>query len=171
MPYSDLNLTHNPATGTVAPATWGDQIRTNQEFFIDPPACSVFHSATVNATSGTPGPLLADSENFDNDAMHSTVTNNSRITAVTAGRYLVTGIAEFSSNSLGYRQMNLRKNGTTSIAGIRQQPLTDAVGNSYSISQTVVLAATDYLELMVLQTSGSTLTVQLYEFAVLYLTR
>jgi len=33
MPYTDLNTIHDPATGTIAPASWGDQIRTNQEHF------------------------------------------------------------------------------------------------------------------------------------------
>lgn len=171
MPYVDLNTIHNPATGTVAPAAWGDGARDNFEFLIDPPSCSVFHSTTINATSGTITTLSADSETFDNNAMHSTVTNNSRVTAQTAGRYHVTILCEFGISSAGYRQIFLRKNGSTDIAGVRLQPLTDSVASAYSVSQTIVLAATDYIEVRVLQTSGSTLTVQLYEFAALYLTR
>ncbi len=31
MAYVDLNTIHNPATGTIPPATWGDQIRDNFE--------------------------------------------------------------------------------------------------------------------------------------------
>jgi len=170
MPYTDLNTVHNPATGTVAPATWGDQIRTNQEFFIDPPACSVSHNTTVNATSGTILTLSANTEAFDNDSMHSTVTNNSRITATTAGRYLWTVLVEFQADSNGYRQIFLRKNGSTDVPGIRQQPIA-SVASAFNLTQTVVMAASDYLEVRVLQTSGSTLTVQLYEFAGLYLTR
>ena len=32
MAYSDLNGIHNPATGTSPPATWGDQVRDNDEY-------------------------------------------------------------------------------------------------------------------------------------------
>lgn len=33
MAYADLNTIHNPATGTSPPASWGDQVRDNFEFF------------------------------------------------------------------------------------------------------------------------------------------
>lgn len=32
MAYADLNSIHNPATGTSPPATWGDQVRDNDEY-------------------------------------------------------------------------------------------------------------------------------------------
>lgn len=33
MAYADLNTIHNPASGVAAPASWGDQVRDNFEFF------------------------------------------------------------------------------------------------------------------------------------------
>lgn len=33
MGYTDLATLHNPAPGLVAPATWGDQVRDNDEYF------------------------------------------------------------------------------------------------------------------------------------------
>ena len=55
MGYVDLATVHIPGTGGVAPAAWGLQIRENQEFGIDPPACSAFSSAaqTVNDATTT----------------------------------------------------------------------------------------------------------------------
>ena len=53
MPYTDPQTIHNPATGTVAPATWGDILRENSEFLIDPPACSVTHSTTQSIATAT----------------------------------------------------------------------------------------------------------------------
>lgn len=33
MAYADLNTLHNPSTGVAPPATWGDQVRDNFEYF------------------------------------------------------------------------------------------------------------------------------------------
>jgi hypothetical protein len=169
VPYVDTQTIHNPATGTVAPATWGDQVRDNLEFLVDPPACSVFHSTTQSVADTTQTIMSADSENFDNDAMHSTVTNNSRITAQTAGRYLLTANVSFVLNASGEREVRFRLNGATTINGI----LYDAHGAIWrgSVVRTVVLAATDYVEVQVNQNSGGALTTSLVEFTATYLTR
>jgi hypothetical protein len=171
MPYVDPNTVHNPATGTVAPAAWGDVIRDDLEFMIDPPICSVFHSTTQNVTTGGSGvDLAADSENFDNDAMHSTVTNNSRITIQTAGRYLLTATIDFQQDATGQRQLQFKLNDTTTFGIDRRQTTSSLVAINQSTA-TIALVAGDYVEVNAFQNSGSTLTCNLRMFTVLYLTR
>jgi hypothetical protein len=170
MPYVPIESIHNPATGTVAPATWGDQIHSNLEFLIDPPGCSVFDSGTQSIADLTQTAMLADSENFDNDAMHSTVTNTSRITCQTAGRYLLTANVSFVANATGRREVRFRVNGSTIINGILYTSHGTDIWRG-SVCRTVVLNATDYVECMVHQNSGAALTAALVEFYAGFLTR
>ena len=171
MPYVDPNTVHNPVTGTVAPAAWGDVIRDDLEFLIDPPVCSVFHSTTQNVTDGGSGVVLsADSETFDNDAMHSTVTNPSRITIQTDGRYLLTCRVDFEQNATGQRQSQFLLNGATTFGTDRRQTTSSLVAICGSVA-TRVLTAGDYVEVNAFQNSGGTRTVTLREFTVLFLTR
>ncbi len=175
MPYVDLNTIHNPATGTIAPATWGDQVRDNLEFLIDPPACSVFHNTTQTITTSTFTVLSANSENYDNNGMHSTVTNTSRITIQTAGRYLFFARHRWAGNATGARAMQYRINGVDP-GGTAQQlmalPAAPAgINHQHAASWTLVLAVSDYVETVAYQDSGGNLNVTLEEFGATYLTR
>lgn len=170
MPYVDLNTLHNPATGTIAPASWGDQARDNLEFLIDPPTCSVFNSAAQSIANVTTVSLLADSENFDNDAMHSTVTNTSRITAQTAGRYLFIATVSYATGT-GRRVTSFLKNGTTVINGATVPAVAGGVVDRISIARSVVMAAGDYLEVQANHNNGANLNVTLDEFVAMFLTR
>lgn len=175
MPYVDPNTIHNPATAGIAPATWGDQIRDNGEFLIDPPACSVFHSAVSAAmNSNTLTILSADSENFDNDAMHSTVTNNSRITIKTAGRYTVGAVVNWTAEAItsNAHLLQFLVNGST-IFNIVQLPSVNHASFSTAMSgeRTLTLALNDFVEVRVRHQNNTTKTVQLEEFYALFLTR
>lgn len=174
MSYVDLNTIHNPSPGGVAPSAWGDQIRDNFEFLIDPPVCSVAGSGTQNVEHDDPTVLNAPTENFDNDGMHSTVSNTSRITAQTPGRYLFMATVRFDDNSnAGVRRVSLRVNGTTLIGGM-QVHFVSTNGNPVRIQATraLVLSAGDYVEPVAYQNSGvDILTVHLDEFLAMFLTR
>jgi hypothetical protein len=173
MPYVDLNTIHNPATGTVAPAAWGDQVRDNDEFLIDPPAVSIFESSAQTVNNVTTTALISNEENYDNNAMHSSVTNTSRLTAQTAGRYLVWARILFAASTAGtYRQLSFRVNGTTEYLGMIVPFVNDAsVSTLLSSSATVVLAATDYVECMARHNVNPSLNVTMLEFGALFLTR
>lgn len=171
----DLNTIHNPATGTVAPAAWGDGVRDWTEFLVDPPACSVFNSGTQNVgNGGTFNSLTADSENFDNDGMHSLVSNTARITANTAGRYLFVATVSFAAGSTtGDRAVRFLLNGTGSFAGLRISG-NQVSGNATVISaaRMITMAAGDFVECEAAQTSGANpLAVSLQEFAATFQTR
>lgn len=172
MPYTDLNVIHVPATGGVPPATWGNQIRDNQEFFVDPPACSVFNTGQ-SVAHNTNTILAAPNENFDNDAMHDTVTNNSRVTAQTAGRYLLIATCSFAAapESAGTRRIQFLLNGVTILAGANALTASTNLPTDLVAVRAVTLAATNFVEVRVFQFSAAAITVTLSEFAVTYLTR
>lgn len=87
-----------------------------------------------------------DVEDFDTDTMHSTVSNTSRITIQTPGKYLLLGTVSTSANATA--QAAFRVNGTTEI-------LLSAVGNAgaslnggCTIAAIYSFTAGQYVELM-----------------------
>ena len=97
------------------------------------------------------------SEAFDTDTMHDISTNNSRLTAKTAGKYLVQGNINWGNNNTGARQYTINKNGvglwvltnSNNVAGQDQ-------GSSFL---TVDLAVNEYVEFSVWHGSGAVLTI------------
>lgn len=171
MAYQDLNVLHNPSTGGVAPASWGDQVRDNFEYLIDPPVCSVFNSAAQSLTTGTDTVLTANSENFDNNTMHSTISNTSRITFQTAGRYLLNANLTFATSSTGVRKTEFYLNGTTPLTGMLINATASPFLTDLQATRTRTFIVGDYVEVRAFQNSGGNLNVTLVEFVALFLTR
>lgn len=101
-----------------------------------------------------------DAEDFDTDAFHDNATNNTRLTvpAGFGGKYLIFCSAEWVNNATGIRQILVRKNGTT-ITGIDTR-INNGADYNVQMSLTFVdsLAAADYVEYRVYQSSGGNLT-------------
>jgi len=126
------------------------------------PAVRVFHNAAQSIGNGSLTALNFNSERFDQggnvaDAMHDTVTNNTRLTCKYAGVYLITGHLQWASSAAGtIRMLRIRLNAATDIGAIWNGPLA-----STAIGQTVTaiyaLAVNDYVELMAYQDSGGNL--------------
>lgn len=171
MPYADLASIHTPATGAFAPAAWGLQIRANFEALIDPPACSVFASASQSVASSSTTTLTADSENYDNDGMHSTVSNTSRITIQTPGRYLFSARVSFAAGNSGIRQVLLYRNGAEALGSCLLPTAGGGFSTSFVVTTTALMSAGDYVETRVLHTQGTNLAVTLAEFSALRITR
>jgi len=170
MPFSDPNLTHNPATGTVAPASWGDIVRDDLVFLNDRPTCSAFNNTTQTIATGSTTVLTANSERWDNDAMHSTVTNTSRITIVTEGRYLVGSTVQFDAHATGVRGVDFLVNGATAYPASGSTKVDSGVAEVLTSLRFIDLNATDYVETRAVQTSGTNLGVTLQDFTALNLT-
>ena len=118
----------------------------------------VFNSANQSLTNNTLTALAFDSESFDTDAYHSTVTNTSRLTVPTGkgGYFLISASVEWPSNTTGARQLFIRVNGTSYIGGVAiNSPPTGSsiqtVGLIYN------LADADYVEAVAAQGSGGAL--------------
>lgn len=155
----------------VGPGTWAandlitaaklnQDVRDNVSFLATPPSCRVFNSANIShATSGATQFLTFNSERWDSQTLHSTSSLTGRITMPVAGKYLVGGNISFASNTTGVRTLNIRVNGTTTIANYACLPITGGVETPMFIETLYSFSASDYVELGCLQSSGGALNV------------
>jgi hypothetical protein len=126
---------------------------------------SVNHSIlTTTVTS-----VILNAEAYDTDAIHDNAVNNTRLT-VPAGvtRIRLTGYVKWAANGSAMRQLAIRKNGAGGtiddvMAGYEPTIYTSASGASAEEhganidSGIITVAAADYFELRVEQTSGLSL--------------
>lgn len=119
----------------------------------------VFHNAHQSIANNTLTALAFNSERFDTDTLHDTATNNSRLTATVAGVYLMTSSIQWASDSVGFRQLTHRVNGATFI-NAELDDIDSAQTHQQSITTIYKLAANDYVETVVRQTSGAALDCQ-----------
>lgn len=118
----------------------------------------MFNSAAISVANGTPTALTFDSERFDTDTGHSTSVNTSRITFTTAGTYMVGGSLQWGANTVGYRYVGVRSNGSTLIAVLSVPVRADGFCD-LAISTLYAFSAGDYIELVAQQSSGGALNV------------
>ena len=108
--------------------------------------CVIFNSAALTIPTGAGWTALTfDSENFDNDNMHSTSTNTGRITINHSGVYLLTAKVRWASNSTSYRDLHFFRNGTYLIASKMLWP-NIAVAWPMTLGYLGRLNAGDYVE-------------------------
>ncbi len=108
----------------------------------------VYNSANLTIPDSTWTALAFNSEDYDTDVIHDNVTNNSRLTCKTAGKYIITGHAFWDTNTNGMRSSLFKLNGSTAIA-YAQLPL-DIYGNGTSTLTTIYnLAVNNYVEFFV----------------------
>lgn len=117
------------------------------------------HGSSQTITNNTLAILAYNAEQFDDDDMHDTVTNNSRLTATVAGRYIINTQIRWANNSAGYRIVDILLNGTTLIARKQMSPNT-AAATIATIATIYDLAVNDYVETRVFQNSGGNLNVE-----------
>ena len=118
----------------------------------------VYHDAAQSIPNSTTAYLAFNSERWDTDAIHDIVTNNSRLTCKTAGRYLIITQVEWAYNSTGERQIKIMLNGATVIGHASQQaPVSYCL--RLALATIYNLAVNDYVETQVYQSSGSSLNV------------
>lgn len=125
----------------------------------DPPSCRAFHAANQSIANNTLTTVALNLEQYDTDTLHDLVTNNSRLTFTTAGKYIVTfnGVWNKTTAASGDRMAQIRKNGTDILAfeSKRMGGADLFIGHSLVVQD--AFAATDYVEARVQQVSGAAL--------------
>lgn len=122
-------------------------------------AAHVFLNANQSIPDSTVTAIAFANEEIDTAGFHDNATNNTRITIPTTGRYQITAQAQFAANSTGYRYIRVRKNGTTSLLYFSEPAISAGIEKTLSATRIVDLVATDYIELIVVQSSGGALNV------------
>jgi hypothetical protein len=163
------NTFTNVATGDVYTAASHNAILQNLAGYRVPPMCIVSTDTNVAITTATETALAFQSASTPNTDMtltagtsSSTLANGGKVTVTTAGVYLVTFSILFASNATGVRGAAVIKNGTgTWFAGTSALQDNSAAnsGGAQMVkgSGLLSLAANDYLQLTVYQTSGGNL--------------
>jgi hypothetical protein len=158
-----IGSTGNILTVAGGVPTWAAPAATTPSFV----GCALKVSTGQSLNSGTETIINFDQEDFDTDAFHDNVTNNSRITipAGKAGKYLIQGKVTFPSSPGGntsYRRMSIKLNTTTYFTSTQSNNATDGGGNNFNrtveISQIINLSVGDFVTLTAQQASGSTVT-------------
>lgn len=160
-PFVDPQTIHTPSTGTVPPASWGTALRNDLVTLATPPGCTAQRTTAQTIVNGTISAIAFTAADLrDTDAYHDTVTNNTRLTvpAGLGGLYQVFYNVGFASNATAYRQAQVNKNGV--VASPSLCAIVPAVSGQvqwFSGAGLILMNATDYLELAVVQTTGGNL--------------
>lgn len=168
MAYQDLNVVHNPSTGTAPPATWGDQVRDNFEFLVSTPMCTIAGGSSQAVTTGSTGEALTGTETIDTASMHS--GSSATITMPIDGKYLLVPRVQFDNGSVNRCRVHLAIEGTDYIIG-QVPPIATTYGIYISGAMFYDATAGDEAECWAIHDKGSDLNVELLEFTVKWMGR
>jgi hypothetical protein len=143
----------DPALTDWVPMSYGASIQTNV------PACRVYRTTVQLIPTSTNTIIGFDAERYDTDNIHDNVTNNTRLTCRTAGKYLITANLGFGTTAAGTRQLSIYLNGATYLGLVSQPSNTGVDGPYMHVSCVQDLIVGDYVEVLVYQTSGAGLNV------------
>jgi hypothetical protein len=124
--------------------------------------CSLYKLTTNQSIANdTDTAITFNTEEWDTDGFHSTSSNTSRITIPTGkgGKYFIIGTAGTAASAVGVRSISFTVNGGTAIIAGNQVNATTSFSYRGTASGIYELAAADYIEMFVSQTSGGSLDV------------
>ncbi len=152
-------------TSQINAATFNAQIRDAARFLTFPPMVRLSYTGSTPAgqalPTGTATAIKWDSSFDPWGGWGGTGSNPTRWVAPVSGRYLCAGYSAVTASTAGKRGVGLRVNGTSTFNGQQAKPITASThdaGNTVIVTRQLRLTAGDYVEVMGLQTSGSSLT-------------
>lgn len=146
-----------PAAGTAISSGAISDARTYAKIGRGPAPCRVIRTTAQSIGNGGFTAISFDSEDYDADGMHNTVTPT-RITVPVSGVYRLGGAITWASNAAGIRTFHLRVNGTDVVCAEDKAAVSGSM--SMTISAECYLDLGDYVELYTYQDSGGSLDVQ-----------
>lgn len=114
------------------------------------PSAGVYHNTTQSLTASTDNVVVFNTERWDTDTLHSTVSNTGRMTIATAGIYLFTFTGEWAT-APATCEIEFRLNGTTKIAWAQFSTKRVALTTVYQ------MAVSDYMEVIINPSGTQTL--------------
>lgn len=151
VPVVDTSDTSMAATGTTKKVDAGS-FAYQGEFV----GARVYNSANISVANATTVTVTFDSERYDTNALHSTVSLTGRLTAPVAGKYLIHAQLAFGVMPTALCQIFLVLNGATTIGYEVQASVPSPNATRLNVMTVYALAATDYVEVKVHQDSGGT---------------
>lgn len=123
---------------------------------VNNPAASVVRNTTQSISNAASTAISWDTVLYDTNSFYAG-GNPTRLTVNQAGKYRVTANVCFTSNVTGVREAWFLKNGTGTSFGAAQLSAANGDDTTFTISAEVNLAAGDYVEVYVFQSSGGAL--------------
>lgn len=118
----------------------------------------VYNTAAIATASGTSKALPFDSNRqISHAAMHSTTTNTERLVAVTTGWHMFGANVQWATSAAGERVTMIRLAGANGLARVQGAGLATTL--IQNVSGGWYMTAGDYIEVVVVQTSGGALNV------------
>jgi hypothetical protein len=130
------------------------------------PTVRAYNNSDETITNNTFQTLTFDTNRYDSGGLHSTSSNTSRLTAPIGGVYVITANVRWEDNATGLRALHVDKTsgvvsgvveGASTVLGVDTGSI---ARQGQSVTTQIRLAAGDYLEVLVLQTSGGDLAVK-----------
>lgn len=112
-------------------------------------------TAGTSITNNTPTVFVFNNTRWANGV---TLTSTTKLPATVAGKYAIGAGIEWAGNASGSRYVQLRLNGTTTIAMTEDDPSAASPLNQ-EVNTIYDLAVSDYIECIVYQNSGGALNV------------
>lgn len=144
-------------TGEVVTAAFmNSNIRDAGNFFLSWPVFEGRQTVAQSLANGSGIAILFDTEDVDTDSGHSTVTNTSRYTPQTQGRFQHAGGVGYASSATGSRWAYWGIN-AVALNGSSQSIPGNVARLTAATMTSVFNGTTDYLELFGLQNTGGAL--------------
>ncbi len=121
------------------------------------PRCRVFHQGFLEPLDATPTLVPFAGERYDYGGMHDKVVENTKVVAPIDGTYNISAAIGWDANDVGLRQVDILVNGTVIARDFVPATSGGGVGIGQTVSTDYELAAGDYVQVQVLQTSGGKL--------------
>lgn len=142
----------------VTAAYFNSNVRDAGNFFLSTPVAELRQTVAQSMTNNSTLPVVFDTEDIDTDNGHSTVTNTSRYTVQTAGRFQFSGGCSFAANATGVRTVVWEVNGSIVSGTTHQQAATATTAQRLPApTYTAPLSVGSFGELAYFQTSGGAL--------------
>jgi hypothetical protein len=120
-------------------------------------AARAYRAAALSIANATITFIGLDAESFDTGTLHNNVTNNSRITVPSAGKYLATGTVYFAAGTADTPRVAYIYVNGSEVNAVETSPPHASVTHSMPVIAVLDLAANDYVELAAYQASGGSL--------------
>lgn len=113
----------------------------------------LLNGSDIDIDHNTMTTLTFDEELFDTDDIHSTVSNTSRLTCKTAGKYYIYGTVQWEPHATGHRNLYLWFNNTRYI-DLSTIAAASSTYHALTVGTVYPMAVNEYVEMRVLQTAG-----------------
>jgi hypothetical protein len=155
--YVKPSSIHDPVTGTVAPATWGDGVNVALDL-LAPNACLVRRAAVQSINDSATTTITFDTEDIDDNSFYAAGTPT-RITFPRKGIYLIDVSVQFAADADGVRLVTMPRGGGASDRG-QYSPAINGYETDVAFSfLTTERAAGDYYEFAVWHNAGGALDI------------